>query len=66
MSNSNMNIRIDNETKKQAELHFNLSLNTPNAETIEAMNEAEKISCDPKAKRYSDFSELLEEVKKKV
>jgi len=92
MSNSNMNIRMDSEVKKQAEalfaefglnmttavnmflrqavreraIPFDLTLNTPNAETIEAMREADKISRDPKTKRYSGFSELLTEVQNEI
>ncbi|MCL2054580.1 MAG: hypothetical protein FWG90_09160 [Oscillospiraceae bacterium] len=34
----------------------------PNAETIAAMEEAERISSDPNTKRYSNFAELLEDV----
>lgn len=35
---------------------------TPNAETIEAMKEADEISRDPNTKRYASFAEILAEV----
>ena len=34
----------------------------PNAETVAAMLEAERIAKDPNAKRYKNFSELLEDI----
>lgn len=41
---------------------FELSVKTPNRETIEAMLESERLSSDPKTKRYSNFMEAFEEV----
>ena len=41
---------------------FELSVKTPNRETIEAMLEAERLSRDPKTKRYSNFMEAFDEV----
>lgn len=41
---------------------FELSYHMPNKETIEAMLEAEKLSRDPNAKRYSNLAELFEEL----
>jgi DNA-damage-inducible protein J len=41
---------------------FELSAPTPNKETIEAMLEAERLSRDPNAKRYSNFNEAFMEV----
>lgn len=41
---------------------FELSAQMPNRETIEAMLEAEKLSRDPSAKRYSSFREAFDEV----
>lgn len=41
---------------------FELSAHIPNKETIEAMLEAEKLSRDPNAKRYSSFREAFEEI----
>ncbi|MGL6195619.1 MAG: type II toxin-antitoxin system RelB/DinJ family antitoxin [Thermoguttaceae bacterium] len=40
---------------------FELSAPSPNKATIEAMLEAEKLSSDPNAKRYSSFREAFEE-----
>lgn len=37
-----------------------------NAETIAAMEEANKIICDPNTKRYSSFEELVAEVQNEV
>lgn len=41
---------------------FDLSTHIPNTETLEAMLEAEKLSRDPNAKRYSSFRAAFEEV----
>jgi DNA-damage-inducible protein J len=41
-------------------------LSVPNAETIAAMEEADRISRDPNAKRYSNFEELVAEVQNEV
>ncbi|MCL2086420.1 MAG: type II toxin-antitoxin system RelB/DinJ family antitoxin [Oscillospiraceae bacterium] len=38
----------------------------PNAETIEAIEEGERLLKDPNAKRYTNFSEILEEVKNEI
>ena len=88
MSNTNMNIRMDSEVKKQAEalfaefglnmttavnmflrqavreraIPFDLTLNIPNAETIEAMREAEKIARDPNTKGYKTATEMFEDL----
>jgi DNA-damage-inducible protein J len=43
---------------------FDVVLNTPNAVTIAALQEAERIAHDPNAKRYSDVEEALRELKK--
>ena len=67
-------IRIEESTKKQAvELLEGLGLNLSDAvnmlkypefkpEVIEAMEEAKRISRDPNTKRYSSFSEALEDI----
>ncbi len=47
---------------RQGKIPFEISLNPYNLETIAAMDEADKISRDPKAKRYASFDELLSEV----
>lgn len=41
---------------------FDITLNTPNAETIEAMLETEKMLSDPKLKTY-DVEDALKELK---
>lgn len=51
---------------RQGKIPFEISLNIPNAETIAAIEEANKISRDPKAKRYSSFEELVAEVQNEV
>jgi len=43
---------------------FDVTINTPNAVTIAAMQEAERIARDPNAKRYSDVEEALGELKR--
>lgn len=47
-------------------LPFDVVLEIPNAETVAAIEEAEKISRDPNTRRYANFSELLEEVQNEV
>lgn len=42
---------------------FELALNTPNAETIAAMEEADRISRDPNTKKYSNTKELFDELR---
>ncbi len=43
---------------------FDVKLDRPNRETIEAMLEAERIARDPDVKRYSDVEEALQELKR--
>jgi len=47
---------------RQKKIPFEITLNVPNAETMAAIEEANKISHDPNAKRYSSFDELIAEV----
>ncbi len=47
---------------KEGRIPFELSIKTPNRETIEAMIEAERISRDPTIKRYSTFKQAFDEV----
>ncbi|WP_061213978.1 type II toxin-antitoxin system RelB/DinJ family antitoxin [Syntrophomonas wolfei] len=42
---------------------FNITLNTPNAVTVAALLEAERIGSDPTVKCYSDVEEALRELK---
>ena len=48
---------------RQRRIPFEVALDTPNAETIAAMREANALAADPKAKRYASFQDLLDEVK---
>ena len=50
------------QSVRQGKIPFEVSLNVPNAITIAAMEEADKISRDPNTKRYSSFSEIVAEV----
>lgn len=48
---------------REQALPFEVTMNVPNAETIEAFKEVEKIKENPPAyKSYNSFSELLAEV----
>ena len=51
---------------RQGKIPFEISLSVPNADTIAAMEEADRISLDPNAKRYSSFEELVAEVRNEV
>ena len=51
---------------RQGKIPFEISLNIPNSETIEAIAEANKLSYDPNAKRYSSFEELVREVQNEI
>ena len=43
---------------------FDVTLNKPNAVTLAAMQEAERLAKDPNAKHYSDVEEALRELKR--
>jgi DNA-damage-inducible protein J len=47
---------------KEGRIPFELSIKSPNRQTIEALLEAERLSCDPKAKRYSTFKQAFDDV----
>ena len=51
---------------KQQGMPFAVGQPTPNAETVEAMEEGDRILRDPSSKRYASFSELLAEVENEV
>lgn len=51
---------------RQGKIPFEISLNIPNLETITAIEEANRISHDPSAKRYSSFDELVAEIQNEV
>lgn len=44
---------------REGGLPFQVSTRVPNAETIEAMKEAEQIASDPTAKRFSSVADLI-------
>jgi len=48
---------------REGSIPFNITVNTPNAETVAAMLEAERIGRDTSVKRYSDVEEALRELK---
>ena len=48
---------------REGSIPFPVTINTPNATTIAAMLEAERIVNDPTVKRYSDVEEALRELK---
>ena len=54
------------QSVRQGKIPFEIAIDKPNAMTIAAIEEAEKISRNPKTKKYSNFSELLAEVKENV
>ncbi len=47
---------------KEGRIPFELSVKTPNRETVETMLEAERLCQDPEAKRYSTFKEAFDEI----
>ena len=50
------------QSLREGRIPFNISLNQPNAETIEALQEAERIARDPNVKSYSDLNELFSDL----
>ena len=92
MSQTNINIRMDENLKKdfdklcnelglnmttafnifartvvrQNGLPFPVALDTPNAETLAAIAEVQRMKCDPNKRLYANFSELLKEVEADV
>ncbi|MDR1523208.1 MAG: type II toxin-antitoxin system RelB/DinJ family antitoxin [Endomicrobium sp.] len=63
----NMSVAIDVFLRQCVRLHrmpFTISSNVPNPVTVAAIKEAERISNDPNAKRYSSFAEIMDEVLK--
>ena len=43
---------------------FDVRLEQPNAETVEAINESEKLLQDPSAKRYADVEDAIRDLNK--
>jgi DNA-damage-inducible protein J len=48
---------------REGSIPFPVTVNTPNAATVAAMLEAERIASDMTVKRYSDVEEALRELK---
>lgn len=47
---------------RQQKIPFEISLDTPNAETIAAMEEADRIGRDPSVKSYKSVDEMMKEL----
>lgn len=52
------------QSLREGRIPFDISLNEPNAETIAAMLEAERIAKDPNVKGYTDLNQLFADLKK--
>lgn len=52
------------QSVREGRIPFDISLNQPNARTIAAMREAERIARDPSVKGYTDLDELFAELEK--
>jgi DNA-damage-inducible protein J len=57
-----MNIFV-RQSVRQGKIPFEITLNQPNAETIAAMEEAERIARDPNVKGYTNLDELFKDLK---
>jgi DNA-damage-inducible protein J len=47
---------------RQQRIPFDVALEMPNAETIAAMEEADRISRDPSVKSYTDVEQMMKEL----
>jgi DNA-damage-inducible protein J len=47
---------------RQQRIPFDVALGIPNAETIAAMEEADRISRDPSVKSYTDVEQMMKEL----
>lgn len=47
---------------RQQKIPFEISLDTPNAETIAAMEEADRITRDPSVKSYKSVDEMIKDL----
>ena len=52
------------QSLREGRIPFDVSLNQPNAETIAALLEAERIAKDPNVKGYTDLDQLFADLKK--
>lgn len=51
------------QSLREGRIPFDISLNQPNKETIDAMLEAERIAKDPSIKGYNDLDKLFADLK---
>ncbi|MDD4239072.1 MAG: type II toxin-antitoxin system RelB/DinJ family antitoxin [Desulfotomaculaceae bacterium] len=51
------------QSLREGRIPFDISLNQPNAETVAAMLEAERIAKDPNVKKYTDLDQLFADLK---
>ena len=49
---------------REGGIPFSITLNQPNAETLAALTEAERIATDPTVKGYTNIDELFADLKK--
>ena len=49
---------------RERKIPFEISLNQPNAETLAAMREAERIAKDPSVKGYTDLDKMFADLAK--
>lgn len=54
------------QSVREGRIPFEISLYTPNEETIAAMKEAERIAHNPEAKRYKSVEELMADLDDEV
>jgi len=52
------------QSLREGRIPFDISLNQPNAETIAAMLEAERIAKDSNVKGYTDLNQLFADLKR--
>lgn len=50
------------QSVREGKIPFEISLNRPNLETIQAMKEAEEIAKNPNVKRFHSIEELMEDL----
>ena len=64
MSNTNLsNISIRRQSLRVGGIPFPITTETPNAITVSAMLEAQRIAKDPNIKAYDNFNDLFKELK---
>ncbi|MCL2474008.1 MAG: type II toxin-antitoxin system RelB/DinJ family antitoxin [Alphaproteobacteria bacterium] len=47
---------------REGSIPFNITVKTPNTETVAAFEEAEQLLKDPNTKRYTDMEEIIREL----